>query len=301
MSELKRTEIGNQATETAAFEGGADPWAANQSEVPHSRPEIEVDVAQNGDGSLAITPHEKFTRSRYPKASNLDLKPMNHAFMDGLGELQEGPMDIMNAQLLDEPDEYGLEKRLVNGVEIEARGHRFQEIARRSPREQLVWYGYSPDGLSAVLGDRIDVLKDIMESAYSCKACHGKGHSEAVCANCVGARYETFGGVDTPFEKRPCRDCIVLGFGMEQLHSSGFQKCEACSGSGWRGGVVIPEQAQQEAITGIVVSVGPECRLIKIGDRVVHSKYAGHTLKMGEDNAIVTMRECEVLKILRQR
>jgi len=65
--------------------------------------------------------------------------------------------------------------------------------------------------------------------------------------------------------------------------------------------VVIPEQAQQEAITGIVVSVGPDCKLLKIGDRVVHSKYAGHTLRLGENDVIVTMRECEVLKILRQR
>lgn len=286
MAELKRSEIGNQATEQGAFEGGADPSSINVSEVPHSRPEIEVDVEYVPDGVAIFRV----------------IPSLSESFTRGLGELQEGPMDIMNAQLLDEPEEFGLEIRRVNGVEIEASPGRIQEIARRSPREQLVWYGYSPDGLSAVLGDRIDVLKDVMESAYSCKACGGKGHSFAdECGMCHREKYETA----EDGSKSPCRGCIVLGFGMEQLHSSGFRKCDSCTsnnvGTGWRGGIVIPEQAQQEAITGIVVSVGPECRLLKIGDRVVHSKYAGHTLKMSEDNSIVTMRESEVLKILRQR
>lgn len=287
MSELKRSEIGNQATEQGAFEGGADPSSINVSEVPHSRPILDVDAKIVGQDIVLS-----------PTGINPDL---TNGFRRGLGEMQEGPMDIMNAQLLDEPEEFGLEIRRVNGVEIEARPGRIQEIARRSPREQLVWYGYSPDGLSAVLGDRIDVLKDVMESAYSCKACGGKGNTTSICGLCKGERYEK--GDEGSI--RPCRGCIVLGFGMEQVHSSGFQKCPSCVsndvGTGWRGGIVIPEQAQQEAITGIVVSVGPECRLLKIGDRVVHSKYAGHTLKMSEDNAIVTMRESEVLKILRQR
>lgn len=275
---MKRSEVGNQAIEQGAFEGGADPAAINVSEVPHSRPVVEVDVEYVEDGIVLTS------------KSNIGQ------FWQGLGELQEGSQDIMNAQLLDEPDEKGLEIRRVNGVEIEAHPHRFHEIDRRSPREALVWFGYSPDGLSAVLGDRVDILRDVLESAYSCKTCHGKGHYAAICGNCRGTKYEEVQGATLP-----CRACIVLGFGMEIKHSSGHRKCDACAATGWRGGIVIPEQAQQEAITGIVVSVGPECRLLKIGDRVVHSKYAGHTLKMSEDNAIVTMRESEVLKILRQR
>lgn len=278
MAELKRSEVGNQATEQGAFEGGADPASINVSEVPNYRPEVEVDVQYVEDG-IVLTPKSNIGR-----------------FHQGLGELQEGPQDIMNAQLLDEPDEFGLEIRRVNGVEIEAHPRRFNEIDRRSPREALVWFGYSPDGLSAVLGDRVDILRDVLESAYSCKMCHGKGHSAAMCGNCRGTKYEEVQGAALP-----CRACIVLGFGMEIKRSSGHRKCDACAATGWRGGIVIPEQAQQEAITGIVVSVGPECRLLKIGDRVVHSKYAGHTLKMSEDNVIVTMRESEVLKILRQR
>jgi co-chaperonin GroES (HSP10) len=290
VADLKRSEVGNQATEQGAFDAGADPSQINVSGIPHSRPHVEVD-AEYVDGDINI----------YPKCSNLDIRAPE-SFYRGLGDLQEGPMDIMNAQLLDEPNEVGLEIRRVNGVEIEARPERFMEISLRSPRESLVWYGYSPDGLSAVLGDRVDVLKDVLESAYSCKSCKGKGHDpEVMCVLCKGAKYE----IAKDNTKVPCRGCKVLGFGMEQVHSSGFMKCALCQsnnvGTGWRAGIVIPEQAQQEAITGIVVSVGPECRLLKIGDRVVHSKYAGHTLKMSEDNSIVTMRESEVLKILRQR
>src|ERR1700749_3017360 len=107
MAELKRSEVGNQATEQGAFEGGADPSAINVSEIPHSRPEIEVDAEYVG-GDMVLTPSNGFHR--------------------GLGELQEGPQDIMNAQLLDEPDEKGLEIRRVNGVDIEAHPHRFREI-----------------------------------------------------------------------------------------------------------------------------------------------------------------------------
>jgi co-chaperonin GroES (HSP10) len=275
MAELKRSEVGNQATETSAFERGSDAGSIGVSEVPHSRPVVEVDVEYVEDG-VALSRRDGFKR--------------------GLGELQEGPTDQLSSMLLEEPDETGLDVRYVNGVVVEARPERLDEISRRGPREQLVWYGYSADGLSAVLGDRVDILKDVLESAYSCKECRGTGKSGMICGLCDGLKYEGDGA-----EKVACRGCIVLGFGMEQLHASGYQKCEKCSGSGWKGGVVIPEQAQQEAVTGIVVSVGPQCRLLKIGDRVVHSKYAGHTLKMSEDNSIVTMRESEVLKILRQR
>jgi co-chaperonin GroES (HSP10) len=64
---------------------------------------------------------------------------------------------------------------------------------------------------------------------------------------------------------------------------------------------VIPEVAERKPITGIVVSVGPECRLYKLGDRVIHSRFAGHEMTVAKNESFVMMRECEVLSILKQR
>src|SRR6202042_1762588 len=128
------------------------------SELPHSRPAVEV-TAEYLDGDIHLTP-----------------KVIRH--VPRMPEIQESGLDQLSHQLLEEPDETGLEIRRINGVEIEARSERFSEIERRSPREALVWYQCTPELAGAVLGDRIDVLKDIMESSYSCKPCHGKGHTE---------------------------------------------------------------------------------------------------------------------------
>jgi co-chaperonin GroES (HSP10) len=50
-----------------------------------------------------------------------------------------------------------------------------------------------------------------------------------------------------------------------------------------------------------VVSVGPECRLLKLGDRVIHSKFAGHELTVSKTDSYVMMGEKEVLSILKAR
>lgn len=277
MAELKRSQLGNQSDEQGAFEEGVDAGAINVSGLPEPRESLEVDAVRV-EGGVALT-------------------PVSQEFFRDLGEIEEGPQDLLMASLVEEPDEVGLQVRKIHGVVVEAREHRFAEISTRSPREQLVWYQNSAEVFGAVLGDRIDVLKDVLESSYSCKSCKGTGKTSDICGLCVGSKYEESGeGI-----RNPCRACRVLGFGTEIMHSSGLRPCEMCGGSGWKGGVIIPEQAQQEAVTGIVVSIGPDCKLMKIGDRVLHSKYAGHTLKIGENDQIVTMRESEVLKILRQR
>lgn len=281
MSDLKRSHFGNKSDEHGAFDEGADPNAINISSLPHSRPHVEVNATMTEEG-LELVP---VSFSKTP--NSLD-------FRASLASLEESPMDITMANILDDPDEIGLEKRVVNGVLIEVHPDRVLEIEKRSPREKLVWYGMTPTLYGAVLGDRVKVLKDVLESSYSCKKCRGEGMSEEICNNCNGTQRE---GV----ESIPCRSCRVLGFGIEVPRSCGLKPCDSCSGSGWKGGVIIPEQAQQEAITGIVVSLGPECKLLKIGDRVMHSRYAGHTLRIGDNNTIVTMRECEVLEILREK
>ena len=49
----------------------------------------------------------------------------------------------------------------------------------------------------------------------------------------------------------------------------------------------------------MVVSIGPDTKLLKLGDRVLHSKYAGHTLEM-KNETYTYMREHEVISLLRE-
>lgn len=275
--ELTREQLGNQAEEQGAFEGGVDPAGINRAPLPEGRRAVlEVDAERTEDG-MALNPKAEMAGA--------------------LLTLKEGPTSITSAQLLEEPEEYGLEVRRINGVEVEATAERALEIGRRSPREMLVWYGMHREYFGAVLGDRVIVRRDVLESEYSCKACSGRGYEEdAVCPGCGGVQ-EVVKGESVV----PCPDCAVLGYAKESQWSSGRVPCSVCRGSGWRGGIIIPAVSQAKPITGIVVSLGPECKVLKLGDRVIHSKYAGHELEVSKSEAFTFMRESEVIGILRQR
>ncbi len=277
---MTRSVIGNKADELGAVDSGADAEGINVSVIPGGRDEpIEVEVSREADG-VALTPVRETA-----------------AFRRALGEIEEGPVDLMMAALVEEP-EYGLVRRKVNGVEVEAGESRLSEISGRSPRESLVWYGSHPEYMQAMAGDRILVRKDVLELEDACRACHGRGYDEsAVCEHCGGTARVLL----SDHESVSCHVCIVLGYDIEQKWSCGRQACERCYGTGWRGGVVIPQVAERKPITGIVVSVGPECRLYKLGDRVIHSRFAGHELTVAKNESYVMMRESEVLAILRQR
>jgi co-chaperonin GroES (HSP10) len=279
MGELRRSDLGNTATELGAVDSGAEMESINQSRMPSAGGDpIEADVVLVSDG-YRVTP-----------------KGDHHP---GKFSIEEGPREIMKANLFDEPDVTGLALRRVNGVEVVARESRVGELARRAPRESLVWYGSHPDYYQAMLGDRILVRKDVLELEDACKTCHGRGYDEeSPCLNCGGSQKVT---IDIEGNQMPCPRCIVLGYDREQRWSCGRNPCKSCRGSGWRSGIVIPEVAESKPITGVVVSVGPECRLLKLGDRVIHSKFAGHELTVSKTDSYVMMRESEVLSILKAR
>ena len=271
MTELKREEIGNLSKEV-----NADVEGIASAELPPSRPEpIEVSAELLSDG-LALTPK------------------WNDESLRALGDLKEGPLDIAMAQMVEDPDMTGLETRQINGIEVIGKSDRLGRIALRSHREGLVWYGMHPEYYGAVAGDRIMLRRDLLESSYSCKECKGQGYEEDTpCPYCEGSRRGS--------DESPCNGCIVLGFGRETNFSSGHKKCAKCFGSGWRNGVVIPEESQSQAITGVVVSVGPEVTRWKIGDRLMFSRYAGHTLEVSKQESFIMMGEKEAIGILRQR
>ena len=72
------------------------------------------------------------------------------------------------------------------------------------------------------------------------------------------------------------------------------------------GGIVIPDSAKEKPDQGEVLAVGPGKRTddgktlpitVKVGDRILFSKYSGTDFKLGGDE-IVVMREDDVLGII---
>jgi len=73
-----------------------------------------------------------------------------------------------------------------------------------------------------------------------------------------------------------------------------------------RGGIVLPDTAKERPQTGAVLAVGPGKTLdngtvaaleIKVGDKVVYSKYGGTEVKVGGEEVII-LRADDILGVL---
>lgn len=73
-----------------------------------------------------------------------------------------------------------------------------------------------------------------------------------------------------------------------------------------KGGILLPDSAQEKPKEGIVVAVGPgkiddngskEVMQLKIGDRVLFSSYAGTEIKNDDDEMLI-LSEDDVLGVL---
>lgn len=74
------------------------------------------------------------------------------------------------------------------------------------------------------------------------------------------------------------------------------------------GGIVIPDNATEKPMLGIVVSVGPGKTLdngdkqnlsVKKGDKVVFGKYSGTEVKVGGEELVV-MREDDIMGVIEE-
>ena len=70
-------------------------------------------------------------------------------------------------------------------------------------------------------------------------------------------------------------------------------------------GIILPETAKEKPQKNVVLAVGPGRRLdngqrqaieVQVGDRVIHSKYGGTTIKVG-DHEVLILSEDDVLAI----
>ena len=73
-----------------------------------------------------------------------------------------------------------------------------------------------------------------------------------------------------------------------------------------KGGIVLPDTAKERPREGEVIAVGPGITLdsgaqvpmeVKVGDKVIYSKYGGTEVKIGSDEYVI-LRQDDVLAIV---
>ena len=143
--------------------------------------------------------------------------------------------------------------------------------------EDVEVYKFGEVGFSA-LGDRVVVLEDIFRSGYECSTCNGTG--KICCANCNGS------GKSSVNTHAKCSQC----------HGDTYQTCDTCQGKG--GLLVIPDSSKRRPTTGQIVSAGEGCKVLKHGECVMYSNFAGFAIDLnraGEDIVLRVLHETEVM------
>lgn len=65
-----------------------------------------------------------------------------------------------------------------------------------------------------------------------------------------------------------------------------------------KGGVFIPESVEiNNQEIGVVVKIGPDCKEVKIGDRVILGVYSGTNITVNDEKLLV-LKETDILAIL---
>jgi len=120
-------------------------------------------------------------------------------------------------------------------------------------------------------GERVAVRQDEHKSGYECLRCmdrdkrtmEGKDVSVITCEECKGEGTRPKAGNANLTVK--CSDC----------DGRGYLPCPDCKGTGTSTGIVLPDSSKSDAMTGIIVSIGPDVKAYKLGDRVMFPSYAG--------------------------
>jgi co-chaperonin GroES (HSP10) len=124
------------------------------------------------------------------------------------------------------------------------------------------------------LGDRVLIQEDEFKSGYECNHCGGSG--KANCGDCGGRGAYLVKGVD-----RKCSQCV-----------NGAVICPECNGKG--GLLVAPETSQRRPTTGRIVSLGEECKVLKLGQSILYSNFSGYVIDL-KPVVLRILHESEVL------
>ena len=58
------------------------------------------------------------------------------------------------------------------------------------------------------------------------------------------------------------------------------------------GGIFIPQTAQEKTQIAVVEAIGDEVKTVKVGEKILHDKYAGTSVKMdGEEYLILNIKD----------
>ncbi len=58
------------------------------------------------------------------------------------------------------------------------------------------------------------------------------------------------------------------------------------------GGIFIPQTAQEKTQRAVVEAIGDEVKTVKVGQKILHDKYAGTSVKMdGEEYLILNIKD----------
>lgn len=164
--------------------------------------------------------------------------------------------------------------------------------------------GISSVGLSCI-GDQIIVLEDKFRTGYECSKCDGECYLDEKCEFCNGTGKENYGTEQETICRMCCPRNLMDSFGV----IPGKKICDRCGG---KGSVIIAAPiSQQKPSSGLIVSTGPDvlpdCRVInnitgqrwsypmKIGDRVLYSRFAGSAIELKQKAVIRVLHAHEVL------
>lgn len=128
--------------------------------------------------------------------------------------------------------------------------------------------------------DKIIILLDKFKSGFECSFCGGDGRGRR-CVDCIN-------GVNSRGFK--CKICDG-----EPDRWIG-KTCPQCKGKGST--IIIPDSAKALPTSGTIVSVGPECKKRKVGERVVFGVHTGFFLPFKGNVRLRLMREYEPLCLL---
>jgi co-chaperonin GroES (HSP10) len=129
------------------------------------------------------------------------------------------------------------------------------------------------------VGDRVLIEEDEFRTGFECASCEGK--RKINCNNCAGTGVVSHGG--------PTLKCSACD-------GEGKITCATCQGKGAL--IIAPETAERRPTSGKVISAGPRCTMLKPGDAVLYSNFAGYVVDLARAGKPITMRilhETEVL------
>lgn len=158
--------------------------------------------------------------------------------------------------------------------------------------KNVIWIGAA--GFEAD-NDRLIILQDDYRSGFE-------------CPKCLDQDKRTIGGKEVSVV--PCENCGGEGHYLKDKKLA--VKCSACDGKGvvtcpdcgGKGGtIVLAENTKGRPTTGTIVSIGPDVKNRKRGDKVIYPSFSGHAYDLAAVTAkgktvevvLVILRDSEVL------